>query len=109
MEPLTIEQEVINCAKRWAWHYGKAGGKYYDSAAEKVMTQNKTTRDLLAAVSKLNANTEESVLCNQVPEKECYNKDGSRCKTCEYQSLCLCTRIDRPYTENKQDEINISP
>ena len=47
------------------------------------------------------ANTEESIMCNQFPEKECYNKDGNRCKTCEYQSLCLCTRIDRPHIEEQ--------
>jgi len=36
-------------------------------------------------------------MCNQVTDKECYNQDGSRCQGCEYQSLCLCTKTDRPF------------
>jgi len=48
-------QEVIDCAKRWAFHYGKSGGKHYDSAADKVRVQNETIHDLLNAVKSLNA------------------------------------------------------
>jgi len=43
----------------------------------------------------------QPVMCNQVKDKECYNQDGEKCKVCEYQSLCLCTRPDRPVWREK--------
>ncbi len=44
----------------------------------------------------LNSLTVKDEPCNQVEDKSCYNQDGKRCLTCEFTSLCLCTRFDRP-------------
>jgi len=46
------EREVIEKARSWVWHQTE-GSKHYTSAPDKVTSQNKARRELIASVGAL--------------------------------------------------------